>query len=219
MSHRLLLPFSETEFLDVFAAYNTALWPPVVAFWIVTLGFSMALMRGRVHSLGLTGFVALHWAWEGIAYHAVFFSRINPAAWLFAALFLIEAVALLWFGIVRRRLSFDWGRKPRHMLAGVFIAYSLVYPLLAAISGHVYPRAPAFAVPCPSALFTTGILLAVVPPVPRWLFVVPIVWSIIGGSAALLLGMTADLMLFAAAAVLLIHGMTRRGLGDSGSRL
>jgi Family of unknown function (DUF6064) len=69
----LRLPFSETEFLDVFAAYNTALWPAVVAFWIVTLGFSIALVRGRVHSLALTAFVAVHWAWEGIAYHAVFF--------------------------------------------------------------------------------------------------------------------------------------------------
>ena len=119
------LPFSETEFLDVFAAYNTALWPAVVAFWIVTLGFSIALVRGRVHSLALTAFVAVHWAWEGIAYHAVFFSRINPAGWLFAVLFLVEAVAFLWLGIVRRRLSFDWGRKPRHLLAGLFIVYSL----------------------------------------------------------------------------------------------
>jgi hypothetical protein len=201
----LRLPFSETEFLDVFAAYNTALWPAVVAFWIVTLGFSIALVRGRVHSLALTAFVAVHWAWEGIAYHAVFFSRINPAGWLFAVLFLVEAVAFLWLGIVRRRLSFDWGRKPRHLLAGLFIVYSLVYPLLAAIFGHQYPRAPAFAVPCPTALFTTAILLAAVPPVPRWLFVAPVVWSVIGGSAAVLLGMTPDLMLFAAAFVLLIH--------------
>ena len=105
------------------------------------------------------------------------------------------------FGLSR----WDWGRKPRHLLSGVFIAYSLVYPLLAAISGHIYPRAPAFAVPCPTALLTAAILLAAVPPVPRWLFVAPIVWSVIGGSAAVLLGMTPDLMLFAATFVLLIH--------------
>jgi len=218
VSHRLLLPFSETEFLDVFAAYNTALWPAVVAFWIVTLGFSIALMRGHVQSLALNAFVALHWAWEGVAYHAVFFSRINPAAWLFAGLFMIQAVAFVWFGIVRGRITFDWGRTPRDWLGLLFILYSLAYPLLAAISGHMYPRAPAFAVPCPSALFTTGILLVALPPVPRSVFVVPIVWSIIGGSAAFLLDMTADLMLFAAAAVLLIHALTRQSLSD-GSRI
>jgi hypothetical protein len=56
-------------------------------------------------------------------------------------------------------------------------------------------------VPCPVTLFTTGVLLAAVD-VPRALLVVPILWSLIGGSAALLLGMTADLLLFAAAAAL-----------------
>ena len=42
-----------------------------------------------------------HWAWSALAYHAAFFTRINPAAWLFAALFLVQATAFFWSGVVR----------------------------------------------------------------------------------------------------------------------
>ena len=42
---------------------------------------------------------------------------------------------------------------------------------------------------------------------PRWLFVVPIAWSIVGGSAAVLLGMTPDLMLFVAGVFLVVYGV------------
>jgi hypothetical protein len=65
-------------------------------------------------------------------------------------------------------------------------------------------------VPCPTTLFTAGCLLAAVPPVPRWLLVIPALWSLVGGSAALLLGITPDLMLFAAGAALAGLGASSR---------
>jgi hypothetical protein len=201
------LPFSQTDFLDVFGAYNTAWWPVVLALWIATVAFSIALFRGRVSGVALSSFVALHWAWAGVAYHAAYFSQINSAAWLFATGFVIQAFAFAWFGIAPPGLRFEWGSKPRHVVAAVFVIYSWLYPLLVAVSGHTYPREPLFGVPCPSALFTAGVLFAAVPPVPRSLFVIPVLWSIVGGSAALLLGMTPDLMLFVAAASLLIYAV------------
>jgi hypothetical protein len=159
----------------------------------VTVAFTVELLRGRPHAAALGALTAVHWAWPGVAYHAMFFTRINPAAWFFAALFVGEALAFLWFGMLKRRLVFDAAWTPRHGLAPVFLLYSLVYPLLVWLSGHPFPSAPLFAVPCPTTLFTAGVLLAAAAPVPRWLFVVPIAWSIVGGSAAVLLGMTPDL--------------------------
>jgi hypothetical protein len=35
-------------------------------------------------------------AWSAVAYHIMFFTRINPAAWLFAAIFLLQAAQLRW---------------------------------------------------------------------------------------------------------------------------
>ena len=34
--------------------------------------------------------LATLWIWNAVAYHALLFTRINPAAWLFAALFTME---------------------------------------------------------------------------------------------------------------------------------
>ena len=210
------LPFTEPEFLGIFAAYNSALWPVAVALWLATLGFSVELLRGRARPVALSALAVVHWAWSAVAYHAFFFTRINPAAWIFALLFVAQTFAFAWFGMARGRLKFDWGRTPRHMLAGLFLVYALLYPALVLLSGHVLPRAPAFAVPCPTTLFTAGLLFTGVPPVPRWLFVVPVVWSLIGGSAAVSLGMTPDLMLFVAGACLLVYGLAPRVFGASG---
>jgi hypothetical protein len=38
--------------------------------------------------------LVLHWTWAALAY-AAFFSKINPAAWLFSVLFLTQAGLLL----------------------------------------------------------------------------------------------------------------------------
>lgn len=71
--------------------------------------------------------------------------HINPAAWLFAGMFLLEAFAFVWFGMVRRTLVFEWGHTVRHAVAGALFAYSLAYPLLVLASGHDVARAPLFA--------------------------------------------------------------------------
>jgi uncharacterized protein DUF6064 len=45
-------------------------------------------------------------------------------------------------------------------------------------TGHRYPEMPMFGVtPCPVTIFTFGLLLLTVRPVPRSLFVIPFVWS------------------------------------------
>ena len=176
----MTLPFSEQQFLDVFGRYNTREWPVVLLLWLATVWFVVQLMRERSTSVGLGLLLAFHWAWSGVVYHASFFAAVNPAAWLFAALFTIEAAIFLWVALTRR-IAFVWGHAARHKFAAVFIVYSLVYPLLVLASGHEHPRAPLFAVPCPTTLLTCGLLLTAVPRVPIVASVVPIAWTVIAG--------------------------------------
>ena len=68
------LPFSRDQFLDVFAAYNTALWPAATILWLASLAGVVQLVRGRAHGVGLSALLAVHWAWSGVIYHARFFS-------------------------------------------------------------------------------------------------------------------------------------------------
>ena len=41
--------------------------------------------------------VAILWAWMAIAYHLLFFTDINPMAYLFAAMFALQAALIIWY--------------------------------------------------------------------------------------------------------------------------
>jgi hypothetical protein len=186
------LPFTRDQFFDLFAAYNEALWPALVALWIATAALSVLLLvRQRGLSRWISALLVWHWAWSAVAYHAAYFTSINPAAWIFAALFLLQALLFLWLGVVRERISFARWPGAWAPLAWGLILYSLVYPMINAIDHHSISRIPAFGVPCPTTIFTAGVLLLAA---PRWwsLAAVPVVWSAIGASAAPLLGVRAD---------------------------
>jgi len=201
------VPFTQQQFLDVFGAYNSTAWPVVIALWLVTFALGMRFVRGQARSVTLSALAAVHWAWSGLVYHALFFTDINPAAWLFAGVFVLEAFAFVWFGMVQRTLVFEWGHTTRHAVAAALFAYSLGYPFLVlASSGHDVPRAPLFAVPCPTTLFTAALLLTAVRPAPLSVFVIPVMWAAIAGTAAIALGVTPDLMLFVAAVCLVVSG-------------
>ena len=81
------------------------------------------------------------------------------------------------------------------------MAYALfIYPIIGLNLGHVYPAAPSFGVPCPTTIFTFGVLLWAAN-VPRYLLFIPGLWSIIGFSAALTMGIREDIGLFVAAII------------------
>ena len=97
------LPFTKEQFFNLFAAYNEALWPALIALWIASVAVSVLLLSSRrPPDRWISALLAAHWAWSALAYHAAFFTRINPAAWLFAALFLLQAALFFWVGVVQR---------------------------------------------------------------------------------------------------------------------
>jgi len=201
------LPFTPQAFFELFAVYNETLWPIVAAIWLVTMAAVLAAQHDPArHGRSLTALLAALWAWNAAVYQAWLFTRINPAAWLFAGLFAIEAALLA--TAAREGLSFFSrdGLAPR---AGVLlIVYAFAYPLLTVASGHPYPAAPTFAVPCPTTILTIGLFLTV-PALPWRLVVVPAFWSGIGGSAAVLLEVKTDYVLLGAGVSLLAMSVMR----------
>ena len=199
------LPFTQSEFVDVFGAYNSALWPAALALWLVSLGvLAVAFRASEPPHRMLATLLAVHWSWSGLAYHAAFFTQINPAAWLFAGLFLAEAVLFARCAIGRGQLRFSTGPPMRRLLAGSLVAFSLLYPLISVAQGFSFPRMATFGVPCPTTILTIGLLLIAEP--PSWnLAAIPIAWAVV----AFLLGVHADLMLFVAAALLVGRLATR----------
>jgi hypothetical protein len=205
------LPFTREQFFDVFAAYNGTLWPGVLALWIASVLVSGLLFARSHHASNriIGTLLAVHWAWSALAYHVAFFTAINPAAWFFAGLFLVEAVLFVRWGTIRGALRFAAESSAWAPVAWVLIAYSLVYPAMNAAQHDTFVRIPAFGVPCPTTIFTAGLLVLATPRV--WaLAIVPIVWSAIGGSAASLLGVR-DYALPVAGVALLLSLMFPKG--------
>jgi hypothetical protein len=202
------LPFSEREFLDVFGAYNSALWPAVLVLWVLTAAvMTQCLVTRRLDGRIVWSLLAVHWAWSGIVYHWLFFRRINPAALLFGALFVAQALVFAWLAI-RSRAPLVLDGPVRAVAGAALVVYGLIYPFLGLMFGLRYPRLPLFAVPCPTTLVTAGVLIASTR-VPRSAGVIPIVWAVIGSSAAFALGIRADLALVVAGAGLALSLVMR----------
>jgi Family of unknown function (DUF6064) len=190
----MLLPFTPDQFLEVFAAYNRAVWPAQIVAYLLGLTMVVALLRrsGLSHPVVGAG-LGLIWVWTGLAYHATFFAPINPAAMAFAALFVMQGLLFAYAALVRSDLRFARGHGSRSWLGWALIAYSaLVYPLIG-LAGHGYPAIPMFGItPCPVTLFTFGVLLVAHGPVPRRLLIIPFLWALVGGSAAFVLAVPQD---------------------------
>jgi hypothetical protein len=195
------LPFSREAFLAVFERCNAAIWPGHVgAYALGALAFALAVRGGPRATRTVPALLAGAWAFVGIAYHLTFFSAVNPAARLFGVAFVLQAVLFGWASFARL-VHFGWSHKPRAVLGVLIVAYATVaYPLVGAALGRTWPHTPAFGVaPCPTTIFTWGVLLLARGPVPWPLLVIPAIWSAIGFTAALALGIREDLGLAAAA--------------------
>ena len=68
----------------------------------------------------------------------------------------------------------------------VVIAFALVvYPVWSAYASHPCPETPTFGLPCPTTIFTIGLLCFAVPPTPRSPLIAPRLWCLVGAQAAL----------------------------------
>jgi hypothetical protein len=212
------LPFTKEQFFDLFAAYNAALWPALVALWIASVMASALLLSSRRPSdRWISALLAAHWAWSALAYHVAFFTRINPAAWVFAALFLLQAAVIFWWGVVQGRLSFAPWRNGWAPVGWALVAYSLVYPGINAVQHLSLSRIPTFGVPCPTTIFTAGLLMLATP--RSWRVAsIPVIWSVIGGSAAFLLDVRADYALPITGMALAVFSLQTESGGDRAGR-
>lgn len=212
-----MLPFTREQFVAVFAQYNSDIWPAQVLAYLLGLAMVALLLRpSRTGSRVIVVGLAAMWSWTGVAYHWAHFSSINKAALVFGALFVVQAVVFLHAGVLRDRLRFGGVSGPLAWLGWALVGYAAVlYPLLGLGLGHPPAEIPMFGVtPCPVTIFTFGLLLLTSAPVSRWVFVVPFLWSLIGGSAAFLLGVPQDwLLLVSGASVFLIAYRNRAGRG------
>ena len=194
------LPFSLTDFLNVFKDYNHSIFPLQIVFSLAAFLCIYLLFTGNNNATRIISItLAFLWLWMGIVYHIIFFSEINKAAYVFGGLFILQGIMFAGCGLIRKKLSFEYTKSAVNKTGIILIAYALIiYPVLGHNLGHAYPYSPTFGLPCPTTIFTLGILLFANKKMPMHLLIIPLLWSVIGFTAALNLTIYEDVGLLVA---------------------
>ena len=180
-------PFTTEEFLNVFKSYNESIFPLqfifyLIGLFIVFLLFKKIKSRDKIISLLLSFF----WLWIGIVYQTIYFSTINKAAYFFGILFILQGIIFILYGIISNKLLFTYNMSVYNYTGIFFILYSLlIYPVLGYNLGHQYPYSITLGLPCPTVIFTFGILLFIDNKISFLVLIIPLLWSIVGFGAAL----------------------------------
>jgi hypothetical protein len=190
----LFMPFTAEEFINVFRKYNQDIYPWQILFYFMA-GLAIALsFKNSIRSSRWTALLlSLLWIWMGVVYHLIYFSVINNAAYLFGIAFILQGFILFYEGFINRQIKFQFIPDLYGVTGLVIILYSLIlYPVLGYVAGHIYPSSPTFGLPCPTTIFTFGIMLWTQPQMPKATLIIPMLWAVVGLSAVLTFGMVED---------------------------
>lgn len=193
-----MLPFTAEVFFAQFAQYNAAIWPAQIVGYVLGLVAVVLIFRPTGWSDRLVAAsLAIAWLWIGAVYHFAYFAAINFSAPVFGAVFILEGLLLTWTGVVRGRLAFRFQPGVVGWVGvGLIVLGMAIYPVLGWTVGRAWPRAAMFGVaPCPTTIFTLGLLLLVDGRTPLHLLAIPALWSLVAGTAVWFLGIPEDLVL------------------------
>lgn len=201
------MPFTAEQFFQVFRDYNLSVWPmQVIMNLLAAFIIFSAIKKYKYGNAIISGILGFLWLWTGIIYHLIFFTSINKAAYIFGTMFIIQAILFLYYGIFINIFSFIYKTDIYGITGIISVVYALIiYPVIGFIAGHTYPDNPTFGLPCPSVIFTFGILLFSNKKMPVYILIIPLLWSVIGFFAALNFSVYEDIGL-------LIAGVTGLGM-------
>lgn len=155
------IPFTSEQFFQVFKNYNLAVFPmQFFLYFLVFVIIYFVLKFNPKSDKIISLLLAFLWFWMGMVYHITFFSAINKIAYVFGGLFIIQGVLFIVLGTFQNKFSFHFKKDKYGVTGMILILFSLIiYPLLGYLLGHIYPSSPTFGLPCPTTIFTFGMLL------------------------------------------------------------
>jgi Family of unknown function (DUF6064) len=196
-------PFTLEQFLGVFESYNQEVFPMQIVFYLLSIFAVYLVLKPNAYSDKIISFiVAFLWLWMGIVYHLIYFTVINKLAYFFGAFFIVQSLLFVVLGAFQGRFRFRF-QKDKYKITGIIlILFALIiYPILGYFFGHIYPSSPTFGLPCPTTIFTFGILLLNEKKCPISILIIPFLWSIIGFMAAFQFGILEDTGLIVASLI------------------
>jgi hypothetical protein len=196
-------------FRSFLADFNRAVFPTHILWYVLGAGAAFLVLArpGKWSDVAAKAVLTVLWAWLGVFYMLVFYTKTNSAAYTWAALFLLQAVFFA-VEIFWPKIQFVPSAHPKLGHLGAAVAgWSFVgYPITALILGHGWPELALFGCAAPIAIYTCGLLLLTFDRKPRWRFTfIPFLWAVVGGlGPAVQWGYYEDYALFLAGLIMLI---------------
>ena len=179
------LMFSPRTYYRLFELYNREIWP--MQLLSLSLGIAvLALLQGRGHWQGrmAAGILAACWLWVAMAFHLDRYATINWAARYFAGAFALQALLLLWIGVLRGQLVFERAHPTIRRMGSALVAFAvLVMPFVGLLVGRNWTQGEVFGVaPDPTAIATLGVLVTASGRVLWEVLVIPLLWCAVSGA-------------------------------------
>lgn len=201
---------SAEGFYNLVRSYNMAIWPVhILTFLLGVTAVVLALRKTSNSDKIIAGILAFLWLWSGVVFLMVLLGSWIPTFFGFAVpgfgylsgiLFIIQGTLFVYFGVIRRSLSFKHTADFQGVIGSVMVIYAMViYPIVGYATGHPLPGYPAFGTAaCPVAIFTLGMLLWTNRRMPQFIPIIPIIWGLAGILAVVSIKVWADAGLFIA---------------------
>ncbi|CAG0944856.1 hypothetical protein ANRL1_01983 [Anaerolineae bacterium] len=139
-----------------------------------------AIKRTRHSDRLIAAILAFFWLWIGLRFWLPF-SVSTPTFYAIAALFIIQG-SLFLVEAVKPSMAYRIGTDVYSLTGVVLILYAMVgFPIGAYLVGHIYPQMGMVGMfPCPTVLFTCGLLLCANSKVQKYMLIIPLLWGFAG---------------------------------------
>lgn len=177
-----MMPLS--DYLDIYTSYNSALWftSPLLIAGAVVAAFLAFRKPSANTNIIVKIILAVLWIYTAAVFFGLFYGPINPSGYTMGAFFLLMAGILI-ADIFVKRLDFDPDHNEYLTYSGlaIIVCGIAVYPLLGLVLGRAWPQFPIFGDPGTLTIFTIGILFLTLKNSRMGYFMVPLLWSLVGG--------------------------------------
>jgi hypothetical protein len=183
-----------SDFVALFEQCNQAIWPiQLVGQLAMLVAIAMMFTSWRYARSAIFGTLAPFCIFIEIVFQYTYLRPLYQPGKTFAGLWMAEGM-LLAFSASRPPRCFKRSTGWCAALGWLAIGYSLMgYPALGfLLRSSVLRIAWPGAFPCPTALFTLGVLVMEQGPLPKWMLVIPAFWAI-GGLVPFSWGIREDL--------------------------
>lgn len=206
------IPFTTEQFFEVIANYNSAVWPAQILLVLAGIVCVLLINTEILHKNKIIGgYIGVLWIWIGIAYHIGYFTLINPAAYIFGILFILQGLFTLFETFRGQKLQFkiDGGIIDYFAYFILFFAI-IIYPILLYFLENSIYTTITLGLPCPSTILTFGFFMLSTRSFTKYLLIIPGIWTIIGTSAAFNFGVYPDYMMLITAIIATVYLFGRK---------